>query len=393
MSRFGAIVVLLVLAVPAAAQSPAAPDTTTAAPAPAAPAATPPDFPRGRVSGYTFGDAYYNLAGDPTRVYDASGADAGQANIDAKKPIARDLNGFQIRRVYFQLDNDLSLRFSTRFRLEADGRALTSDGKVGVLVKAAYLRARNAVPRGDFLFGMVSTPTFETAEDFWQYRAIEKTVVDFRALRPSADFGVALRGFLDPGHHLGYHAMIGDGTGQRPEVDRYKVFYLALPMRFGDLRLEPYADYQPVRARIDRVAPVQADSAAVNQDQALFHLFAGYELRRAAVGLELVDRVNHAGPARTQEPRGISLFARAALASGLGAFARLDHWNADQRATDRVDSRLWIAGLDWKPLPDVHLMPNVEWTEYLPRGGARAPAHHDLQARVTFYYRYSRPQS
>ncbi len=392
------LAILSFLVAPARAQSPAdtsaAPRDTAALTAPVVhPVASPPGYPRGKISGYTFGDVYYNVVGDPTHAYDANGADLGQANIDTKKPITRDLNGFQVRRIYFQLDNDLSVRFSTRFRLEADGRSLTTDGKLGVFVKAAYLQARNAVPRGDVFVGMVQTPTFENAEEFWQYRAIEKTIVDFRGIRPSSDLALELKGFADPDHHVGYSAMVGDGTGQKPETNRYKTFYLALPLRFGDLRLEPYADYQPVRTRTDRVPPVQPDSAAVNTDQALYHLFAGYELRRAAIGLELVDLVAHGGPARNQEPRGLSVFARGTLLPWLGAFARMDQWNADQRATSRVDSRLWIAGLDWRPLPDVHVMPNLEWTEYLARGGAAAPAHHDLQARITFFYRYSRPQS
>jgi len=39
----------------------------------------------------------------------------------------------------------------------------------------------------------------------------------------------------------------------------------------------------------------------------------------------------------------------------------------------------------------VHVMPNVELTQYHSRGTALAPAHHDLQARVTFYWRFSKP--
>jgi hypothetical protein len=38
-------------------------------------------------------------------------------------------------------------------------------------------------------------------------------------------------------------------------------------------------------------------------------------------------------------------------------------------------------------------MPNIEAMEYIDKGTAVAPGQHDLQARITFYYRYSRPQS
>ena len=151
---------------------------------------TPPDFPRGKVSGYMIGDLYYNLAGDPKHRYDAKGADQGQANIDGKKTIGRDLTGAQFRRVYFQLDNDLTARVTTRFRLEMDGKELTSGGKLGVFVKNAYLLVKSVIPRGDFLFGELTTPMFEGSEAFWQYRSVEKTVADFWGLRSSSDLGV-----------------------------------------------------------------------------------------------------------------------------------------------------------------------------------------------------------
>ena len=138
-------------------------DTTRTAPLPPPPpvTGTEPDFPRGRISGLVFGDLYYNLAGDPTHNYSVSGTDStGKAYIDGNGvPITSDLNGLQIRRVYFQLDNDLSIKYSTRFRLEADSKELTSGGKIGVFVKAAYLQAKNWIPRGNAFLGMTSTLT------------------------------------------------------------------------------------------------------------------------------------------------------------------------------------------------------------------------------------------
>jgi hypothetical protein len=89
---------------------------------------TAPDYPRGKISGYMFGDYYWNAAGDPNHHYNSAGADSGAlVNIDGngKQAITKDLNGFQFRRVYLQLDNDLSARYSTRVRLEADGKSLT----------------------------------------------------------------------------------------------------------------------------------------------------------------------------------------------------------------------------------------------------------------------------
>ncbi len=356
-------------------------------------APAPPDYPRGKISGYLFGDAYYNANGDPVHVYNATGGDLGSANIDGAKPITKDLNGIQLRRVYFQLDNDLSVRYATRLRLEMDSKALSSDGKVSAFVKNAYFQARSVIPRGDVLFGMVNTPTWENAEEFWQYRAIEKTLADVRGIGSASDIGVALKGFVDGDHHAGYNLMIGDGNGQKPETDRFKKVYLTLPLRFGELRLEPYVDAQSVRVNLAPKVASHTDSLAVNNDQATYKLFAAYEFHRFGVGAEGLVRVQHLGPAASREPRGASLFARGTLRPTLGAFARLDLWQPDHRAANRVDTRLWIAGVDWQPFKDVHLMPNVEALQYVGHGTAVAPSHADVQARITVYCRFSRPQS
>jgi hypothetical protein len=357
-----------------------APAQTTSTPPPAPVTASEPDFPRGRISGLVFGDAYYNVTGDPVHVYNASGADAARTNIDGTNLIGRDLNGLQIRRVYFQLDNDLSIRVATRFRLEADSKELTSGGKIGVFVKAAYIQVKDVVPRGNVLVGMTNTPTFENSEEFWGYRSVEKTIADFRGLASSSDIGVNLKGYLDGAHRIGYSAMVGDGTGQKPEDNRYKRAYLALPLRpTEDLRIEPYVDYEGFQ-----------DNAG-NSDRALYKLFLGYELRRGAVGAELVDRVNHVQAGRNKEPFGLSFFARGKASDKVAAFARYDRWQPNTRAANRIDSDLYVAGLDWEPYKDVHFMPNVEATGYRARGTAVAPPHHDLQARITFYYRFSKP--
>ena len=368
-SLWMAAVLAFVLAAPAAAQTPIV---------------TEPDFPRGKISGYVFGDFYYNVSGDPGHSYNTSGTDTAKVNLDATpyadglpKVIGRDMNGVQIRRIYFQLDNDLSIKYSTRFRLEADSKALTSDGKIGVFVKAAYLQAKNVIPRGNFLFGILSTPTFENSDEFWAYRSVEKTIVDFRGLAPSADLGVQMKGWVDDGHKIGYSAMLGNGLGTKPEDNRYKRAYFSLPLQpMGDFRIEPYVDYE--------WAPDGANKAT-------YKVFAGYEFKRAALGAEVVDRVNHASSGPNKEPFGFSIFGRLRAHERLQAFARFDRWQPNTRAADRIDSDLWIAGFDWEPYRDVHVMPNIEAAQYHAKGAAIAPPHHDLQARLTMYFRFSKP--
>jgi hypothetical protein len=368
------ILLALVLVAPRAAQA-------------QGPTATPPDYPRGRISGYMFGDFYWNADGNPNHLYRANGNDLGKPNIDALNAppfFTKDLNGFQLRRIYFQLDNDLSVKYSTRFRLEADGRSLTSDAKLGVNVKAAYLQAKSIVPRGDGYFGVCTTPIWENPEEFWGYRSLEKTIADFRGLGSSADLSVEMKGFVDGNHRLGYSAMIGNGAGQAPsDSNRFLKYYLAVPIRIGDLRLEPFGDYESVRTNVSG-----------NFDRSTLKIFAGYEFKKVAVGFEAVDRVNRRGPLRSTNPGGFSIYARSQVRPTFAGVVRYDHWADDQNNGNRIDSDLFIAGVDWQPYRDVHIMPNVEAKQYISHGNPAAfPSHNELQARITFYYRFSRPQS
>ena len=360
-------------------------DTTHTAPLPPPPpvTGTEPDFPRGRISGLVFGDLYYNTTGDPTHHYNAAGADSGKSYIDGNGvPITKDLNGAQIRRIYFQLDNDLSIKYSTRFRLEADSKELTSGGKIGVFVKAAYLQAKDWIPRGNAFIGMANTPTFENSEEFWGYRSVEKTITDFRGLVSSSDLGVLLKGYLDGGHKIGYSGMLGTDTFQRPENNRQKRAYLAIPLRpIEDLRIEPYVDYEWIRTNTGE------------HDKALYKIFAGYEFKRMAIGGEAFKQVVHGSNTSLAYtyPVGYSVFARFAGTAKLHAYARYDKFQPNTKGANRVDQSLYIAGLDWEPYKDVHLMPNIESLQYDARGTATPPSHHDTQARITFYYRFSKP--
>jgi hypothetical protein len=120
-------------------------------------------------------------------------------------------------------------------------------------------------------------------------------------------------------------------------------------------------------------------------------MFAGYELKRGAIGAEFFKQVVHSRVAPNTEPAGFSVFARVAPSPTLGGYARFDRWEPNRRAANRVDTDLYIAGLDWQPYKDVHVMPNVEATKYRAKGTSVAPAHSDTQARLTFYYKFTKP--
>jgi len=349
------------------------------APAPA----TDPDFPRGKISGVVFGDYYYNVDGSTAHGYNSDGVDSLPAYIgptDSKgypKLIGRDLNGAQIRRVYFQHDADLSVKYSTRVRLEADSKSLTSDGKLSIAVRNAYLQVKEILPRTLFQFGVLTTPIWENAEEFYGYRSVEKTITDFRGLGTSSDIGFMFKGFADGGHRIGFNAMLGNGLGNKPETNRYKKIYFGLPIKPNDdFRIEPYVDYE--------WGPGGADKAT-------YKLFAGYEGRKMALGGEAVDRLQHVPGGTNKEPLGFSAFARYKAQEKVTLFARYDRWQPNTRVANRIDNDLYIGGVDWEPYKDIHVMPNVEAAQYRAQGNAVAPTTNEMQARITFYYKFAKP--
>jgi hypothetical protein len=141
--------------------------------------------------------------------------------------------------------------------------------------------------------------------------------------------------------------------------------------------VEPYADYE---------------WGPGGKENATYKLAAGFEVKRGMIGGEIVDRIAHQGGAKpNREPFGYSLFARMMPLPKLGFFGRFDHWQPDTRDPDRIDSDLWLVGLDLEPLKDVHVLPNLLTTQYYSKGAMAGPAYHDQQARVTFYYKFSKP--
>jgi pyridoxine 5-phosphate synthase len=340
-------------------------------------------YPTGEISGMVFGDFYYNVDGNPNHEYNSSGADSLPAYISGAygdsipKVIGEGLNGVAIRRIDLQLDNQLSGRIGTRFRIEADGVSLTSNHKLTVAVKDAYIRLTNAVPGGTFYFGMIPTPTWQNREDFWRYRSVEKTIADFHGLGNGSDLGVALKGTVDARGMFGYALMVGNGTGQAPENNRYKKLYLRLPMNVtGKWNLEPYVDYT-------------AGPGGVEVWN--YEIGGGFQKARATIGFQFIGNTTKTPGAPTQVPFGVSLFALGAPHYSMTAFFRWDMWKPDTREANRVDQDLYIFGVDWRAAPRVHIMPNVELTNYDAKGTAAAPPDHDMQVRLTFYYIFNKP--
>lgn len=354
----------------------------------------------GRLWGYMFADFYYK-------------GDADTLNRGASTQytsIPKDRNAFQIRRLYLGYNYNITKKFAAELLLEgAPGEGLT-DTKLAFYIKLANLRIKNLWKGTDLVLGQVSTPGFSmSSEPIWGYRSIEKTIIDIRGT-PSYDLGVALQGKFDPqAGNFGYDLMVGNGTGAKPEGDIYKWFYGDVWAKFFNKRLYAnlYFDYN----RMNRIAGLIHSRSMVKG-------FIAYTVPKITIGVEGYinnlkndDQATEISTANVDvlsvQAKGISFFVRGiVLKDKLNFFARYDGFNPDNKIdnskynkyvgntggfNDPVTKEQFItAGLDFTPMKNVHLMPNIWVNKDIDQGFTPKYNGNDLVWRITFYYVYGK---
>jgi hypothetical protein len=334
---------------------------------------------KGKFSGYMFGDYFYNSARDTAITKLPNVANGG----------AKNLNGFQLRRIYFTYDYDISSSFTTKFRLEADQAANTSNGKIGVMVKDAYLQWKNIFSGSDLIFGIQPTPSFDVSEGVWGNRFLEKTILDLRGIAPSRDIGISLKGKIDGEGMFKYWVMYGNGSGNAPETDKYKRFYAHIqynPIKQFTATL--YADLNQ-HANIPSLSNPQE---TVSNNDITYDLFLAYKEKDAySFGLEAFTKQSQNGfvdngNLTNKNTMGISVFASYDFSKDLSTVVRYDYFDPNSSSNSKGDSRNWfLLSLNYKPYEKVTISPNVivETYEAIPNGRSIDAS---VTPRLTFFY-------
>lgn len=354
----------------------------------------------GRLWGYSFADFYYKGHADTLN--------RGGGNQYTGVPKGR--NAFQIRRLYLGYNYNISKKFSAEVLLEASnggtsGDALT-DNKLAFYIKLANLRIKDIWKGTDLVLGQVVPPDFVmSSEPIWGYRSIEKTILDKLGV-PSFDLGATLQGKFDPKKgDFGYDVMVGNGTGAKPEGDKYKWFYGDVWGKFLDKKLyvDLYMDY-------NRMDPIMA----MKHSRSTIKGFVAYTVPKLTVGVEAyTNRLQNDNQATeiatdnvnvlTVQAKGISIFTHGPIVKDkLNFFARFDALNPDNKIDNSkynkyvgntsgfndpsTKEQFITAGLDFTPVKNVHLMPNIWYNKYTNQGFASKYNSYDLVYRLTFYY-------
>lgn len=360
---------------------------------------------QGKISGLMFGDYFYNVSRDSiwNRTSLPNAAVAGQ----------KDLQAFQFRRIYFTYDNDISDKFTTRFRLEAD-QALASStgdvlasGKISVYVKDAFLRWKNIFAGSDFYFGIQPTAAYEISEGAWGYRALEKTIMDLRGITPSRELGVSLHGKLDDPGVFNYWLMVSNnGSGNLPNgttayADKFKRYSLLLHIKpTKDIQATLYGQFRPQPA-VNDPASAAVPKATVGNNVLLGAAFIGYKMDTTlSLGAEgfiqsVANGMLAPPPAgqtasttlKSLSTMGVSLFGYYSFSPEWRVIARYDYFDPNGDASVTGDARSYIiGGFSYLPNKNVQIIPNIQYETYqAPPAPAHAPDA-SLTARLTFYY-------
>jgi hypothetical protein len=248
--------------------------------------------------------------------------------------------------------------------------------------KHAYLEWKELVPSSSIFFGLSQTPSMAIAEKIWGYRSLEKVILDRNGLVQTSDMGVGLRGRFVSDGSIGYAVMVGNGKGGKFENDKMKRIY-------GEFYIEPMKDgVMEVYADYENAANAQSSMTAKG--------LLGYQSPTASLGLEGFYRnvKNGAFNAVRSDSNlvGASLHTSFRIAERLRGVLRGDYYDANLAVTNYGQREIFgIAGLDYAPVKDVDVIPNVLYTHHLYKNKQPVDPSliDDVTVRLTVAYAFS----
>ena len=418
--------------------------------------------PSGKLWGYAFGDYAYKGGTDE--------AMRGGSNQYTKVPLnSNEFQWRRIYLGYdYNISKKFSAEFllaseddwATGSLGQTGNGDILQNNKFAPYVKLANIRWKNIYKGADLIIGQSSTPGFAkngsgmASEEVWGYRSVERTITDIRRTG-SYDMGVALQGKCGKDENYGYVLMVGNGQGAKPENDQNKWYYGDVWAKFMNKKLivDLYQDYQRMNwgtwvGTTTGGTGIPSLNGALYNDRNMTKLFVAYVVPKFTIGVEVFmntlmgdvkvtgkdSAVNKSGVKvdnnvyyRTTSAMGTSIFIKGRInKEKLGYFARFDNYdptgnlsaianNANTLKFSNLTSNydpttkemFTTFGLDYTPVKNVHIMPNIWLNTY--ESGLSATGKNsagtsyskmnsnivgakgtDAVYRITFYYVYGK---
>ncbi len=319
------------------------------------------DKSKDKFSGYMFGDVYWVAANHVSEI--------------------QDQNGIWFRRIYFTYDRKLSDVFSIRLRFEmAHPGDFSTKATMVPFVKDAYLKYKAG--KHQIILGISPTPTWEVIEKTWGYRSVEKTPLDLQKFGSSRDFGVAFKGTLDSEGKVKYHLMLANGNSNKSETNKGKKALLSIGFYPNkNVIIEIYGDYDDLPGSTDRITAQG---------------FAAYKTKKFRAGVQYAHQIRKVENGSDLTLDVASAFIAGKVGEKTNLFARVDKMFDPNPSGNKISyipfdptakSTFLVGGLDFTPIKNVHLMPNVEVVVYEENDNGVKPDS-DIIPRFTFYYKF-----
>ena len=341
------------------------------------------DLSKGKISGEAFMDYFYNISRD-TRI---------SILPNAALKGTKDFNGFQFRRITFTYDYDFSSKFLARVRFEGN-QSSSAGNTVNVFMKDLSLRWKNLFEGSDLIFGLQPTPVFEVSESYWQFRSLERTVIDLRDAATPRDMGIALRGKVDGDGMFSYALMFANNSSLGSETDKYKRFYAHVniaPMK--NMNIAFHTDYR-VRPKFNYLDAAAQKTISLNNDILTSSAFIGIKDEEFSFGVEgFLQMTRNGYPSSsgsqvsygTLNGFGVSAFGNYEIIDDLSLLGRFDYYDPNSKVD--FDSRnFMIFGLSFLAEKNIRIIPNVLIETYEKTKTAKFDP--SITGRVTVHFVY-----
>ncbi|MFA5832709.1 MAG: hypothetical protein WDA22_04435 [Bacteroidota bacterium] len=246
---------------------------------------------------------------------------------------------------------------------------LVYDG-TGNVLKQGYAEVKNIGPMMDLKLGLNQTLSSEIVEKIWDYRSLEATVLDKKGMTNEFDMGLTLTGRVNPQGTTYARLAVYNGSGLAIENDKLKKLALVIGNWFDKSSvIELYVDYENVGG---------------GRSTLTGKVFYGMTAMKFTFGGEGFYRMNRKFAGTSDiTPVGASLFGWYELMKSLRGVVRVDITDDNLDVSTTGYREVYLnAGVDYSPIPEVRLIPNLAYVKNLKKSTGTEIAD-DIMVRLT----------
>lgn len=259
---------------------------------------------------------------------------------------ANDTSGYNLTRAFLGYEMNMPLGFSAMIRINTKTEKNADTGKTEYETYLKNLQLKWQYEQLTLTMGLVNIYAFDTQESAWGHRHIKKSFIETQGFGVCDDIGLLAR--YDVSKYLTLEASMTNGEGATVKNENNKSRYgTALVIHpWTGVTAKVYGEY------------LEAEEGF--EDQQSFLTFLGYKNRYFSIAGEY-DWMWNTLQVDGHHRHGFSFSATGFLSDEWAVFGRYDQANSSAGWNHALDGRLYIAGVDYKPIKWITFTPNVQW--------------------------------